>query len=102
IITELLFLFSIRTRGWSWKARRPSGTILWLTVSALVLTLVLPLMPWAREIFKFSLPTRHDYIAVIIIAVLYFIATEIVKKVYYRFTAKSEIMVRAVSKYYNP
>nr|MBP7992895.1 HAD-IC family P-type ATPase [Candidatus Magasanikbacteria bacterium] len=73
IITELLFLFSIRTRGWSWKARRPSGTILWLTVSALVLTLVLPLMPWAREIFKFSLPTRHDYIAVIIIAVLYFI-----------------------------
>lgn len=90
IITELLFLFSIRTRGWSWKARRPSGTILWLTLTALVGTLILPLIPVMREIFKFSLPTKSDYIAVIIIAVLYFTVTEIVKKLYYRFTTKSE------------
>ncbi len=102
IITELLFLFSIRTRGWSWKARRPSGTILWLTLTALTGTLILPLIPFMREVFKFSLPTKSDYIAVIVIAVLYFIVTEIVKKVYYRFTIKSEIAVRAVSKHHNP
>ncbi len=89
IVTELLFLFSIRTRGWSWKARRPSGTILGLTLTAIVVTLVLPLIPVMREIFKFSLPTKSDYAAVLIIAVLYFVVTEVVKWGYYRFTTKT-------------
>lgn len=91
IITELLFLFSIRARGWSWQAKRPSGTIIWLTITAMIVTLVLPLIPVMREIFKFSLPTKQDYLAVIIIAVLYFIITEIVKRGYYWFSNKSEL-----------
>lgn len=98
IVTELLLLFSIRTRGWSFRARRPSGAILWLTLTALVGTLVLPLIPFMREIFKFSLPTKQDYAVIIIIAILYFFVTEVVKKFYYRFTTKSELDATAVSK----
>lgn len=89
IVTELLFLFSIRTRGWSWRARRPSGVIIWLTVTALLTTLVLPLIPHMREIFKFTLPTTRDYVAVLSIAALYFATTELVKWGYYRFSAKN-------------
>lgn len=99
IITELLFLFSIRTRGWSWKARRPSGTILWLTVTAMIVTLALPLMPVMREIFKFKLPTKTDYFMVLVIACAYFIITEIVKWGYYRFTTKTEAVTKALAKH---
>lgn len=99
IITELLFLFSIRTHGWSWKARRPSGTILWLTFIASIVTLSLPLIPIMREIFKFKLPTKTDYLAVLVIAALYFVITEIVKWGYYRFAIKTEISVKALSKH---
>lgn len=89
IVTELLFLFSIRTRGWSWCARRPSNTIIGLTITALLTTLALPLIPVMREIFKFTLPTKQDYVAVLLIAALYFTVTEIVKWGYYRFSAKT-------------
>lgn len=98
IVTELLLLFSIRTRGWSFKARRPSGTILWLTLTALVGTLVIPLIPFMREVFKFSLPTKRDYLAIIVIAMIYFVVTEIVKKMYYRFITKTEVITKALPK----
>ncbi len=91
IVTELLFLFSIRARGWSWQAKRPSLTIIWLTITAMIVTLALPLIPTMREIFKFTLPTKQDYIAVLVIAVLYFFITEIVKRGYYWFSNKSEL-----------
>lgn len=92
IVTELVLLFSIRARGWSWQARRPSSTIIGLTLAALVVTLVLPLIPFTREVFKFALPSVQDYVAIAVIALLYFVVTEIVKKLYYRFTAKSEVV----------
>ena len=89
IITELLLLFSIRARGWSWRAARPSLPIVALTGIALASTILLPIIPFTRELFKFSLPTVQDYGVIVGIAALYFVVTEIVKKMYYRFTAKT-------------
>src|SRR3990167_1242175 len=88
IITELLFLFSIRTRRWSWQGRRPSTTILILTLGAALVTIVIPLLSWSREIFKFTLPSKNDYLAVFIIAALYFVTTEVVKWAYYKWFNK--------------
>lgn len=97
IITELIFLFSIRTRRWSWQGRRPSVMILILTIAAAIATVIIPLLASSREVFKFSLPSKSDYAAVFIIAGLYFVTTEVVKWGYYRWFANNGVTPKRAS-----
>ncbi len=96
IITELIFLFSIRTRGWSWQARRPSSTILALSIIAIIVTITIPLMPMSRSVFQFIAPTKEHYFVIFIIAALYFITTEVVKWGYYRWFNGNRFISRKV------
>lgn len=86
ILTELLLLFSIRTRFLFTRARRPSGILIWLSVSACIATLVIPFLPFAQETFHFTPPTMTHFFIIIGVAVAYFAVTEIVKLMYVRFT----------------
>ncbi len=85
IITELFLLFSIRTKFFFIKARRPSAILVWLSASAFVVTMLLPFIPLAREIFHFSRPTLMHLGIILGVAVAYFVTTEIVKLLYVRF-----------------
>lgn len=84
VITELIFLFSIRTKRWSWQAKSPSRTIWALTIGSIAVTIALPLIPAVREVFKFIQPTPAQYVTVLTIAGLYFVVTEVVKWGYYK------------------
>ncbi len=86
IITELLFLYSVRTRKFFLKGSRPAPIILWLSGSAFVTTLILPFTKWGQEIFHFITPQPVHVATILGIAAVYFVVTETVKLLYYKYS----------------
>lgn len=86
ILTELAFLFSIRTRYPVWRARPPSGTVVWLTLVAALVTLVLPFTDPGQSFFHFTPPTGRHLLLIVSLVALYFVVSESVKILYYRLT----------------
>jgi len=85
IITELFFLFSIRTHFFFARAKGPSRPLLWLSAAAFGATIILPFTDFGQSIFKFTPPTSSHLIMILSIAAVYFAITEGVKLLYYRF-----------------
>jgi len=85
IVTELVFLFSIRTRRFFLAANRPATILLALTALGFSLTLVLPYTGFGQTVFHFTPPTAFHLATILGLAALYFVATETVKLLYYRF-----------------
>lgn len=90
ILTELIFIYSIRTKGAFWKARRPSTIIIWLTIVAAIVTVALPYMHIGQQEFHFARPETWAMAALFSIVASYFIASEGVKLLYYRFFRPQE------------
>lgn len=84
VLTELIFLLSIRTKRFAFKASRPTGTLVILSVIALAVTLVLPYTHWGDQIFHFTMPALSHLVTIVTLVVVYFGATETVKWLYYR------------------
>lgn len=84
ILTELLFLFSIRTKLPFWKAAKPSNIILIFTLVAGISAVIIPFTRFGQNIFSFIKPSIPDLILIIFLVISYFISTEIVKILYYR------------------
>ena len=88
ILTELLFLFSVRTRGFLFKAKRPSAMVLWLSGVAAALTIAIPFFPFGKSVFHFITPNPLTVLLVVGIALIYLAISEFVKIQYYRYTAR--------------
>ncbi|PJE50452.1 cation-transporting ATPase [candidate division WWE3 bacterium CG10_big_fil_rev_8_21_14_0_10_39_14] len=84
VITELLFLFSIRTRKSIFKAGAPSTAIVILTVAAILITVTLPFTAVGQSLFKFEPPKMNYLIIMGVIVVFYLVSTEFVKNLYYK------------------
>ncbi len=83
VITELVFIYSIRTKGWFFKAKQSSTALAVLSITALVVTLALPFSVLGRVSFNFVTPEPY-YLGVLALVVLgYFTVSEIVKKLYF-------------------
>ncbi len=88
IITELILLYSIRTRKVFYKASRlPSYPLMILTTLAIIITLVLPYTNVGQTVFHFQPPTFNHLIIIFAIIIAYFITTETVKLLYYKYIA---------------
>lgn len=85
ILTELVFLFSIRTHKFAFFAQRPSNYIIGLTVCAFVATILFPFTRFGHEFFRFVTPTRQDILTILALTALYFVISEVVKLLYYRY-----------------
>lgn len=85
VLTELILLFSIRTSLRFWKARIPSKTILFLTGGVSLFTILLPFTSLGQNFFKFVAPQPALLGAALGLVALYFISTEVVKLLFYRF-----------------
>jgi P-type Mg2+ transporter len=86
IATELVLLFSIRTNKVFFKANtRPSNTIIILSVVALIITLALPFTGIGVSLLHFVRPSMQHLGIIFLIVLGYFLATEFVKDLYYRF-----------------
>jgi magnesium-transporting ATPase (P-type) len=86
VLTELILIFSVRTRLLFFKSRRPSTLMLVICGAAVVLTILIPWTSFGQEIFKFTTPTFYYLGLVGLVVITYFTVTEGVKLLYYRFT----------------
>ena len=84
ILTELVFIFSIRTKRFFLWAKPPSFTLSALTVSAFAATIILPLTTFGQNVFHFIKPTAAQLMLILGIVAIYFVCTEIVKLAYYK------------------
>lgn len=84
LVTEIILIFSLRTRSFFLAARRPSWALIGLSIFALVAAFALVESRIGREVLHFTSESGHIVMAVMGLAVLYFIATECVKRYYVR------------------
>jgi len=84
VLTELLFVFSIRTKQPFFKAQRPSLVLCILTLLSGIIAFALPMTEIGRHWFTFAHLEPAQLVAIISIAVVYFVTTELVKLIFYR------------------
>jgi len=85
ILTELVLLYSIRTKLPIFKAKsKPSKTILILTSVAALSTVLVTFIPFGAKAFGFVVPNLNNLLIIAVVIAGYFISTEIVKVFYYK------------------
>jgi Mg2+-importing ATPase len=90
LLTELVLVFSIRTKFFFLKAKRPSFLLTSLIAFAAMVAVVLPYTNLGEEIFGFVGPHFIHMGIIIAITAGYFVTTESVKLLYYRFTQSQQ------------
>jgi Mg2+-importing ATPase len=92
ILTELVLLYSLRTRLPFYRTHFPSLTILILTLLAAIATVAIPFTSVGISLFRFTPPSGVHLRMILAIVILYFAATEATKLAYYRiFGSKTKI-----------
>lgn len=91
VLTELVFIYSIRVQKSFLTAVRPSLTLMLLTGVAAISSIVLPFTTFGQDIFEFIRPTVGSLSIVLLVVVLYFVVSEGVKLAYGSFTKKIKI-----------
>ncbi|NBS41570.1 HAD family hydrolase, partial [bacterium] len=86
VLTELALIFSVRTRLPFWKAARPAGILLWLSVAAVLAAVAIPHSRFGHDVFHFVTPAPGTLAGIFGIVIVYFTLTEIVKLAYERFS----------------
>lgn len=84
ILTELVLLFSIRTKLPFYKAAFPSKTVLGLSLIAFLITLVLPFTLIGQNIFHFIAPSKKHLTLILGLVGVYFACSEVVKNIFYK------------------
>ncbi len=91
ILTELLFLFSIRTRRFFLFSKPPSVILIVLTAAAFIATLALPQIPVTRELFQFEQYSIQRITLILTVVACYFVVTETVKVMYYKLSVRNRV-----------
>ena len=84
VITEIILIFSLRTKFFFLSAKRPSWTLIGLSVFAFLFAFAIIEHPLGHSVFRFAPENGHIVMAVLGLSVLYFVATEVVKHYYVR------------------
>jgi Mg2+-importing ATPase len=84
VLTELVLLYSIRTALPFWRSTRPSAAVLWLTLTVMGGTVLLPFVRPLRELFGFVVPAPAHLAMVMLLVGIYFASTEAAKLLFYR------------------
>jgi Mg2+-importing ATPase len=85
VLTELVFLFSIRTRLPFYRASRPSWIVLAMTGLAGAAAIALPYTSFGQAAFHFIPPTTMELGIVLGLVGAFFLCAELVKDLYYHF-----------------
>lgn len=84
LITEIILIFSLRTKFFFLTARRPSWTLIGLSILALMAAFALIESSFGSSVFHFAPESGHIIMVVLGLAALYFVTTECVKRSYVR------------------
>lgn len=85
ILAEVSFIFSIRTRLPFYRATMPSWPLFSLVLLVGTLAIALPYTPFGQTYFHFVKPEISHILTIGAVMLLYFVATEVVKVIYYRY-----------------
>jgi len=85
ILTEIFLIFSIRTRRFFLKAKRPSFTLIIFSLLDILLSISLPFTNFGQEFFHFIIPPTLYLFIVILLALFYLLLSEIVKLIYFQY-----------------
>lgn len=83
VLTEIILIYSIRTRLACWRAKAPSRPLLLLSLLAVSATILLPFTHFGRSVFKFGILSGRDVCTILFVVALYYVVTEIIKRLYY-------------------
>jgi Mg2+-importing ATPase len=85
ILTELALIFVIRTRGLFYKAKKPHFWLSFLAILDVAVIIALPYLKIGQDWFHFVIPPLIPMLIVFLIVVAYFLMSEFVKLVYFRY-----------------
>jgi Mg2+-importing ATPase len=85
ILTEIVLIFVIRTRGLFYRAKRPGFWLSFLTLIDGILIITLPYLKLGQSWFHFAVPPLMPMLIVFFIVGAYFIMSELVKLIYFRY-----------------
>jgi P-type Mg2+ transporter len=84
ILTELILIYSLRTKKPFYKASAPGKPMVILTALAAIVTLIIPYTAIGQNVFNFTPPSALHLTLIFSLVIIYFITTEITKLLYYR------------------
>ena len=82
VITELVIIYSLRTKKIFYKAKKMSKTMYYLIMASILLAILIPL--FFKNQFGFTSLSLHHYLILGLLIGTYFIISEVVKLIYYR------------------
>jgi Mg2+-importing ATPase len=85
ILTEILLIYIIRTRGKFWKAKRPSFWLFLFTIIDGIFIVALPFLKIGQSWFHFVAPPILPLLIVFFCVGAYFCASELVKLAYFHY-----------------
>jgi len=83
LITEIILIFSIRTRHVFWKTAKPAKILVISSISIVIFTLLLPFLRFGRTLFSFSPPQVSSLLIICLLGLAYLLANELAKKLYF-------------------
>jgi Mg2+-importing ATPase len=84
VLSQVILIFSLRTKHPFWRAQYPSLSLSLLCLLAAAIAVVLPYTSFGHHFFHFVSPTMKDLVIITAIVVAYFATNEAVKLLYYR------------------
>ena len=92
VITEVVLIFSLRTKFAFFRARRPSSLLMALSLVALISAIAIPFIPFGASIFHFIKPDSSFILTIAVLSIGYFGATEAMKYLYQRHLHKGNVL----------
>ncbi len=84
VLTELVLIYSMRTKLAFWKTLRPGKVLGVLSIVGVGLAIYLPFSQIGQKLFKFVPPTMQDLQTIVFVVTMYFVMNEIGKLAYGR------------------
>jgi len=97
VLTELVLIFSIRTRHVFFRAAAPSRILFILSALAAVVAVMIPFLTFGQKFFSFATPSVRSLIIIFAVVLVYFVVSEIAKLAYYRTIGRQEIHPTALA-----
>jgi Mg2+-importing ATPase len=85
ILTEIFLIFSIRTMHFFLKTKAPSFPLITISIFTILTTILLPFTNFGKNTFQFVSPPIPSLIVVLSLVISYFLISETVKLLYFRY-----------------
>lgn len=91
ILTELILIYSTRTKNFLFKAHFPSKSLIILTITTAIVCIGLPFTWLGQSVFSFTKLSIHQVLFLIVLTIIYLAISEAAKLGYYYFLNNKKV-----------